>query len=542
MPDIREVGSRPGRFLIGRRTSENLPLEVAPFDLNRLEELLNTADDITVLERVGAADEPIFVVEMELDRAALLENEAGPALIVEEDAPLDLLQPPPPVARGPVDPGLELSGDEISFTIVVMDRDAPTQAVPNATVYLIAGFFPAKGRTDAQGRVTLTLFGESSETINALFVKPGDTGHWSLWIDNPDLDPNADNLVQVRPLSEIYNGFPTQEIYGWGQQAMKLSALAASHNGAGARIAVIDSGIHTTHNDLTAGGGHDYRDDSQDPIQTWRQDSVGHGSHCTGVIAGIANGFGIRGFAPGADVFGFRIFEGGKTSWLIGSLQQCVDDQIDVVNLSLGSSTESELLHQTVRRTVDAGVVLVAAAGNSADSVNYPARWPEVIAVSAIGAFDTFPDDSRHARQVGQHISSDGRYFSASFTCFGEEIDVCAPGVAVVSSVPANGYAAWDGTSMACPHVTGLAALILAHRDDVPELKIRNAARTQKVKELLREAAVSLGLPTAYQGAGLPDVLKALGQQPIDGNDYWEQLSELLAQALAVAKEAQTHA
>jgi subtilisin family serine protease len=113
--------------------------------------------------------------------------------------------------------------------------------------------------------------------------------------------------------------------------------------------------------------------------------------------------------------------------------------------------------------------------------------------------------------------SVDG-YFSADFTCFGSEIDVAAPGVAVVSSVPPNNFVPMDGTSMATPHVTGLAALILAHHRDFSEgaFRVRNAARVMRLWDIIKRSCRPLNLGDPQRtGAGLPDTLVALGLQPM---------------------------
>ena len=115
----------------------------------------------------------------------------------------------------------------------------------------------------------------------------------------------------------------------------------------------------------------------------------------------------------------------------------------------------------------------IVAAGNSAGPVAFPASMRTVLAVAAIGKAGEYPPESYHATQVYGNITPDG-YFSAAFTCFGPEVDVCAPGVAIVSCVPPANYAAWDGTSFAAPYVTGLAALLLAHH---PDFRDRYAAR-----------------------------------------------------------------
>ena len=217
-----------------------------------------------------------------------------------------------------------------------------------------------------------------------------------------------------------------------------------------------------------------------------------------------------------------------------------------MVNLSLGSKKRSELLENKIREATEQGVACIAAAGNSATKIQYPAAFEDVFSVAAIGQTETFPEVSYHLRQVGQHTSRDGQYFSARFTCFaeaGQRMDVCAPGVAVISTVPnqPTAYAAWDGTSRACPHVVGLAAVMLEARAALREMP-RGQARVEAVFKAIRERAEDLGLPVAYQGSGLPNVRKALsvgvGAPPETGVDEaWRRLERLLSEALTILKQ-----
>lgn len=538
--EVNKVQARPKQKIIGK--NPNAPLGVEPLDFDLLENGLMTVDGIESIRTIGSGESRIFVVcATDADLQTFSASTSfSQNIIIEDDAPLVPLRSPDEISNNI---GLYPLGEERPIEIRVLN--AEEEPVANADIYLIGGFLPAQGRTDNDGNVTIDLFGDSPDTIKALYVKPGNTNHWSLWIDNPSLNANSINQVVVRNLSEIYQGFPEIETRGWGETAMQLDKIPAAMRGAGVKVAVIDSGIEVDHDDLDAIDGFDFRDEAEDKNNGWKHDEQGHGSHCTGVIAGLSTPTsqqGVIGFAPDANVFGFRVFPGGRTSWIIASLQRCIDEGIDVVNLSLGSAEPSELLHQAVIRAKEAGVTMIAAAGNSAGKVMYPAAWPEVLAVAAIGQVDTFPADSYHAKQVGEHESNDKQYFSAKFTCFGNEVNVCAPGVAILSTVPGDGYAAWDGTSMACPHVTGLAALVLAHRPDIP--KNRSAARVEKLYAILKESSVDLGLPKTHQGSGLPLATKALqvSSPPPDDDcakvqQKLDKLQTLLSDAVAMLKD-----
>ena len=134
-------------------------------------------------------------------------------------------------------------------------------------------------------------------------------------------------------------------------------------------------------------------------------------------------------------------------------LDYCITQNIDVVNLSLGTPQHSGLVSQKIEQARHAGVACIAAAGNSAGPVSFPASLPSVLAVAAIGKTGEFPPESYHNTQM-YGPPTYGGYFSAKFTCYGPQVDVCAPGVAIVSCVPPRNYAAYDGTSVASSYVT----------------------------------------------------------------------------------------
>ncbi len=296
---------------------------------------------------------------------------------------------------------------------------------------------------------------------------------------------------------------------------MRLDQLPGNYRGQGIRVAIADSGAATTHPDLEGiKAGFDIVNKNSDPT-TWNRDTLSHGSHCAGVIAGADNNLGIRGFAPDVEIYICKLFPDGQVSQLIEALEYCIEQQIDgVVNLSPGVAEPSEALEQQILRAKRLGVACIAAAGNSGGAVEYPASSPSVLAVAAIGKICEFPPDSYHARTV--RTANSMGFFSPKFTCFGPEIAVCAPGVAILSSVPPQNYAVWDGTSMAASNITGLAALLLAHHPDfLGPFKSRNSDRVDRLFQIVKACAqlVHLGDPWRT-GFGMPDVLVALGLAP----------------------------
>jgi subtilisin family serine protease len=516
---LQLLGQQPIDFdAVKRQLNEDPDIEVEPRTLRVQSDVfraLGVGPPAGLVGGMGGQPPPqeqqeVLIARMPQARAE--ELSANAQLLVEVDHPLSYSRPAELIVR---DPGVLVpSGAELTLRLRVLGKDnAP---VPGASVYVYGSSFPAQATTDEQGEATVAMRGELPHTLRGLYINPT-RGYWSLWIADPQLQAEQVNVVQLRPLDTFFSDFPQRMVIGWGQRAMRLDRLRPDLRGQGARVAVVDSGAaSTTHQDLAQiRFGFDLTTSND---QTWKQDTIGHGSHCSGVIAGIDNARGVRGFAPAAEVHEIKLFPGGRFSSLLHALDYCIRDQIDIVNLSLDSDQRSELIEQKILEAKRHGVACIVAAGDSGGPVQFPGALADVLTVAAIGRYGEFPPDSYHNVQAwtdGKAVSGDG-YFSAKFTCFGREVDVCAPGVAIVSTVPPDGYAAWDGTSMATPHVTGLAALVLAHHPDFRGLfQARNEARVERLFQVLRESAQPLDFgDTSRTGVGLPDAPRSLGLEP----------------------------
>jgi thermitase len=205
-------------------------------------------------------------------------------------------------------------------------------------------------------------------------------------------------------------------------------------------VAVVDTGIYYKHPDLLPNYvalGYDWVNDDNDPI-----DDHGHGTHCAGIVAAATNnGVGISGIAQvGVMAEKGLAYNGiGYEDDLANAIVHAVDQGADIISCSWGSSSDSQLIHDAVEYATSKGALVVAAAGNSGSSEkHYPAAYPEVVAVTATNEKDKL----------------------ASFSTYGDWVDIAAPGASVVSTFLWGTYVSMSGTSMACPHVAGVAALV----------------------------------------------------------------------------------
>jgi subtilisin len=542
-PAHQSIASRPEQYLVGKRLGPPPP-GTEPLDFNAVRSALEQDRTIRIKRTLagpglgpfaaaglGGADS-IIVAEMSKERAQQMSQLAQ--LVVEPDHPVMLDEAALGLVR---DPGVvALRSSSVSITIRVLSPGQ--EPVEGAGVFLFGSLSQVQGVTDADGQARMTLLGESLDSVRGLYVRPK-ADYWSAWIAAPALDPNGANVVVVTPLDETFHNLPNQEVVGWGLRAMRLDQLPASYRGRGVKVAVLDSGGATTHQQLRAAlkGGYDTITQSAD---TWNQDETGHGSHCAGIIAGTRSERGIRGIAPEAEIYAFKVAPDGRFSHLIDALNRCIELQVDVVNLSLGSDQYSQLLEEKLQEVKERGIACIASAGSTGGAVQFPASSPSVLAVTAIGKADEFPPGSYHAATMpeGGARGSDG-YFSPRFSCAGPEVELCAPGVAILSCVPPDNYAVWDGSSVAAPHVTGLAALILAHHPDFQgPYQTRNANRVERLFQVLRQSARLLDLRDPDRtGAGLPDAVKALAPaRPGEAEVLSEELVERLVAAFRASQ------
>ncbi len=264
----------------------------------------------------------------------------------------------------------------------------------------------------------------------------------------------------------------------WGVDRIDAELVWNGTSGVGVKTAVLDTGIDVDHPDLLDNlkGGTNIID----PLRHFDDDN-GHGTRVAGTIAGVDNGIGVKGVAPRSALYGVKVLDSEGKGWLsdvITGLEWSVNNKMDIINMSLGTPTQSPTLQEAVNEVYNKGIVQIAAAGSGATAVYYPAAFEETIAVSAVDKYNAF----------------------ASWSNAGERIDVAAPGVDIFTTDKDGGYTTLSGTSMAAPHVTGAAALILENQPFLTP---------EKVRYYLTSTAEMLGLSNAQQGAGLLDAEEA---------------------------------
>ncbi|WP_254820961.1 S8 family serine peptidase [Haloglomus halophilum] len=258
--------------------------------------------------------------------------------------------------------------------------------------------------------------------------------------------------------------------------------------GAGADIAIIDTGIDATHGDLAANLGEGTAFLGGIQSSEW-QDDNGHGTHCAGIADAVDDGEGVEGISTAATLHAVKVLTApgsGLSSDVARGIEWTADQGYDVGSLSLGSSSPSEAVRDACEYAHAEGVFLATAAGNSGpctDCVSYPAENDYTVAVSA-----TDRDDSL-----------------ASYSSQGPEVDIAAPGTEIYSTYLGGRYTRLSGTSMAAPHVAGAAGQLMADGTSAADARLE-----------LENSAEDVGLSENESGAGLLDVASALGYDSSD--------------------------
>ena len=286
--------------------------------------------------------------------------------------------------------------------------------------------------------------------------------------------------------------------YQYGNVLVRSDAARASVDGplSSVVVAVVDTGV-ARHPELTAAllPGHNFSDSG---LATDSTDRAGHGTHVAGTIAADA-GTTVEGIAHGARILPVKVLGddgGGWTHWVANGIIWAADNGADVINLSLGGPSSSSLLTSAVDHARSLGVTVIAAAGNENTSAPaYPAAIPGVIGVSAV-------DETKRR---------------AWFSNYGSYVDIAAPGVDILSTVLFGSWDWYSGTSMASPHVAGVAALVEAAAPGLTPAQVERvlAGSTTDLGASGRDPLFGHGLVDAVRAVQAANTLADTGVAPV---------------------------
>ena len=369
-------------------------------------------------------------------------------------------------------------------------RDTPTEAhVPGRLLVRFKAGVSREAQQQAldSGGLTATLVGE----IEALYVQIVEVPEVQLeaalesYRANPQIAyAELDTLMSVA----LVPNDPFYAAQQYGPQIIQADRAWDTAQGAGVVIAVVDTGVDFGHPDLQGqlrSDGYDFVNNDRDPA-----DDHGHGTHVSGIAAAVTNnGVGIAGIAPKAKILPVKVMDcwgSGENSAVAQGIVYAADHGAQVINLSLGGAGYSQTMQNAVDYAWAKGALVVAAAGNGNSSLPfYPAWYAHVLAVAST--------DSYGARAASSN--------------FGDRIAVAAPGVGIYSTywtaAAGSTYEAMSGTSMAAPHVAGLAALLFG----------KQPGRTNTdVRTLIERSADDLGTPgwDHFYGSGRINAYRAV--------------------------------
>ena len=230
------------------------------------------------------------------------------------------------------------------------------------------------------------------------------------------------------------------------------------------KTAILDSGV-TASSDIEIKERINFID-GEDDVDPLYEDVSGHGTSIASIIGAKDNGYGITGVNPNAELYSLRVLDNknrAPLSRIINGIYWCIDHDIDIINMSFGTTVKSEILEKAIKDADKAGILMIGAAGNNGETSNkveYPAAFDEVIAVGA----------STPSGEVSDMSST------------GTEVEIFAPG----ENIPATGYfdeiIKTDGTSMAAPHITGMASILLSKDTTKSSHFIRNLIKASSKK------------------------------------------------------------
>lgn len=275
----------------------------------------------------------------------------------------------------------------------------------------------------------------------------------------------------------------TSSNYQWQHVAVGSPyAWSEGYQGAGVKVAVLDTGVNSSHPDLQIKESINKVTGADSA-----EDGYGHGTHVAGIIGARANnGRGGSGIAPEAEIYNIRVMNaqgGGTDADIIAGLTEAVEQDVDIINMSLGGPGYSGIYQAKINEAYEKGIAVVVSAGNDGvSSINYPACYEHVICVAAT--------DTNNNR--------------ASFSTFGSWVDLSAPGEDILSTYKSS-YAYMDGTSMACPVVAGEAAVMLGACESLKSME-KDGRKVDELERMMKSNCVKAS--GSGMGSGITSLTK----------------------------------
>jgi subtilisin family serine protease len=312
-------------------------------------------------------------------------------------------------------------------------------------------------------------------------------------------------IAKLPPFTVTRVASTLSQSMGWQITNTRVPNTWNITKGENIRICIIDTGCPITkkngmfhlHPDLV--GSVDVDNSKSFVPDEGIEDLNGHSTHCCGIIAAQNNSIGMVGVAPKATIITYKALNKdgmGGMNQISDALECALKNKFDIISMSLGCPIGDDRMHDLVKKLFTLNVVLVGAAGNDGVDapVNYPAAYPEYIAVGAYDKTDSLAD----------------------FSCTGPELTIAAPGVDIYSTYLNDSYAVLSGTSMATPFMAGTIALLKSKHQKQLELTGEDDCVTvDQVKEHIKKYATDKGIigRDTYWGYGIIDVDKLINAQ-----------------------------
>ncbi len=340
-------------------------------------------------------------------------------------------------------------------------------------IYMIQAFSEEKlDEIEHKYSIAETSAVENADSVSTIYLTAQEA---------KELNENEKNLVVEK--DKVMHGLGEKTNFDLTDEQWNLKMIHANEKTETVvkdkiKVAIIDSGIDYS-DDIQVAERKNFVPD-EDKVSVLYEDGSGHGTSVAGIIAAKDNQVGITGINDNVELYSAKVLDRNNQapiSRVIQAIDWAVEKQVNIINMSLGVSSYSSALHEAVKRAKQKGILVVTAAGNGG-KIEYPAAFKETIAVGSIGP--------------------DGKVSEAS--AIGNMLDLVAPGEQILSTSAFEGVMASGGTSMAAPHVTGIASVLWEQDKNVS---------ADFIKYLLCVTAKKLGDETKY-GNGIVDLQYAL--------------------------------